>query len=556
MTQVIANKATETSASLALEEFSIPEQRQGDWLATALLFGLGMLWHLPQLSFVQMNPDEGVVLQGAAHVLRGALPYRDFFSFYTPGSYYWTAALFRVFGESILVARGSLLIGAGLAAVLTYLLARRLSARGPAILASVALTLIWPYRFLVLHNWDSTILALGAIYCLAWTLQSPKWFWALAAGAFSGLTLLTEQSKGAGLLLGIGLGTLALSRVGGSRLRRRQWLMMVAGLAAPILLTIAYFAGQHSLGAMLRDCWWPIAHYSTANRLPYGASMFLSEAAADWGAGSGMIYWGILLAIDIAAILIPAIPLVIVMLAAIRFAGTTAGSPSAGDRYLIFFGGITAGLLLAMLGTGRPDLHHVVYSAPLFWFLLPEALRGWGKHALPRAFAKVAVALGLVGFLALSAASEWPALAAKQPVRTRRGTVRMQVADEAIPYVQRRLPEGSKLLVHPYQPLYSFLTGTQGPTPYDYLQPGMHTREQFAEAARRVAANPPAGVLLDLSFLSRVEANWPNTPAAALAYDPVTDYILAHYQPCKVLNAGIQGGWRMAWMTRNGMPCP
>ena len=50
--------------------------------------------------------DEGLVLVGADRVLRGEMPYRDFWTLYGPGSYYLLAELFRVFGEFALVERG------------------------------------------------------------------------------------------------------------------------------------------------------------------------------------------------------------------------------------------------------------------------------------------------------------------------------------------------------------------------------------------------------------------------------------------------------------------
>jgi hypothetical protein len=43
-----------------------------------------------------MDPDEGIILQGAERILRGQVPYRDFFSFFTPGSYYLLALLFKI----------------------------------------------------------------------------------------------------------------------------------------------------------------------------------------------------------------------------------------------------------------------------------------------------------------------------------------------------------------------------------------------------------------------------------------------------------------------------
>ena len=49
--------------------------------------------------------DEGLVLVGADRVLRGDLPYRDFWTLYGPGSYYLLAGLFRLFGELALFER-------------------------------------------------------------------------------------------------------------------------------------------------------------------------------------------------------------------------------------------------------------------------------------------------------------------------------------------------------------------------------------------------------------------------------------------------------------------
>src|SRR5579864_1234053 len=57
------------------------------------------------LRYSSLEPDEGIVLQGAERVLHGQVPYRDFFSFYTPGSFYFLALWFRIFGDSFIMAR-------------------------------------------------------------------------------------------------------------------------------------------------------------------------------------------------------------------------------------------------------------------------------------------------------------------------------------------------------------------------------------------------------------------------------------------------------------------
>ena len=46
--------------------------------------------------YTAMDPDEGIILQGGERILRGQVPYRDFFSFFTPGSYYLLALLFKI----------------------------------------------------------------------------------------------------------------------------------------------------------------------------------------------------------------------------------------------------------------------------------------------------------------------------------------------------------------------------------------------------------------------------------------------------------------------------
>src|SRR5678816_3540045 len=50
--------------------------------------------------------DEALVLVGADRVLRGDMPYRDFWSYYGPASSYLLAGLYRLFGEFAFVGRG------------------------------------------------------------------------------------------------------------------------------------------------------------------------------------------------------------------------------------------------------------------------------------------------------------------------------------------------------------------------------------------------------------------------------------------------------------------
>ena len=86
--------------------------------------------------------DEGVIVTGATRVMAGEIIHRDFYANYGPAQFYVLAALFKLFGPSILVARiwGGL-VKAGIA-VAIYLLGKRVM---PSIwsLVSCVFSMVW-----------------------------------------------------------------------------------------------------------------------------------------------------------------------------------------------------------------------------------------------------------------------------------------------------------------------------------------------------------------------------------------------------------------------------
>src|ERR1700747_3708869 len=112
---------TADSASLERANNFLPEALPSErWIALVIfLLSFSYLCIFRRYSWV--DPDEGIILQGAQRILDGQVLYRDFFSFFTPGSYYLVALVFRVFGDSYLVAHTALaLLGAALSPI-TYL---------------------------------------------------------------------------------------------------------------------------------------------------------------------------------------------------------------------------------------------------------------------------------------------------------------------------------------------------------------------------------------------------------------------------------------------------
>ncbi|MGA9058948.1 MAG: glycosyltransferase family 39 protein [Terriglobia bacterium] len=541
--------------SLLLPE-KLPLER---WIALGV-FTISLLYLCLFRRYTSIDPDEGIILQGAQRIVHRQVLYRDFFSFFTPGSYYLLALLFKVFGSSMLVARTALAAYGAFFSVFTYLLARRVCSRGVALAAAYLVT--WtclPWRFMILHNWDSTLCACATVYCAVWLLQAPRWGWALATGSFASLTVLFEQSKGVGLVLGLGLGLILLVLFARSTLRlsRGQWVTLGIGLAWPFALTLAYFAAHHALPAMLADWFWPLHNYSKVNSVPYGYQDWSDEARMRlYGSGSWLVR-GIALFTVSPCFLLPVLPIIAIMLL-IYWLLEVKRERLAVDRaaYYILVCSSIVGLLFSVL-ISRADIIHFVHLTPLLYLVLAWVMDSTDVRGQLIRSIRPLVSLGiLITFTTLGMAFLVRIRSAKTVIETRRGVVMAKSRDDILAYVQTQVPAGSRILVYPYLPLYYYLTATFSPTSFDYLQPGMHTHQQEQEVIHQVSADRTSVIVFQPSFNDSIAASWPKTSLASLASDPVADYILANYRPCRVLVSAFEWDWRFVFMVRKDLACP
>src|SRR5574341_480637 len=70
--------------------------------------------------------DEAIPVYGAARIVDGDVPYRDFWTIYPPGQFYLLAGVFRIFGPGLLVERLVSIVLMFLTAVLLYVVSRRI----------------------------------------------------------------------------------------------------------------------------------------------------------------------------------------------------------------------------------------------------------------------------------------------------------------------------------------------------------------------------------------------------------------------------------------------
>jgi hypothetical protein len=618
------------------ESITIPERAIGEWgIALAIGF-LSCLYLIPFYRFTSLIPDEGISLQGAQRILGGEVLYRDFFALVTPGSYYWTALLFKIFGNSILTARATLVVYGGVFSLLTYLLARRVCSRRNAALGASLLTITsLPYYFVSEHNWDSTLWALLALYCavrwletaeggkqkaegrnqkaagfhsslithhsslvsglspLVSRLSSPS-LWALATGSLASLTCLFEQSKGGGLVLGLALGFLlihctygehrfftrkplaTLARKDSHHRRHREhgeqnsvvsvpsgvkgvprgeWIYAVLGFFWPFVVTLVYFATKHSLTAMLADWFWPLKHYNSVNRVPYG---FLPISPSEWHTlHSGSIIWRLFAVFVLSpSFLVPALPiLALVILGCRLFKVRERRVWDQENAYYVLICSCIGGLLLSLL-VARPGLSHIMFLGPILYLVLCWIFEGkaFGGAFLPAARRPI-TAYALLSFSGFALALLVNATNAHHLLETRRGALRATDQDTVISYVQKYVPEGSKIFVYPYQPLYYYLTGTSNSTPYEFVYRGYHTPAQIQQVIDELDSSHTAAVLFAPSFSEIALIPFPSTPLKVLAEtDPVVKEILSRYRPCETLHSAERLSY--VFLVRKGSACP
>jgi hypothetical protein len=173
-------------------------------LVLGLLFaGAALLSAITILDGVQPN-DEGLMLQAAARIAEGEVPYSDFWWYYPPGQPYLLAGLWEAFGPSLVAWRVVRVLTDAAVAVLAYELARR---RAPGWLP----LLVWlaaacamafpsqPHPFPI-----ALALALGALIAverrplLAGVLVGVCAAWRLEFAAYAGLGIAVAHVLSAG----------------------------------------------------------------------------------------------------------------------------------------------------------------------------------------------------------------------------------------------------------------------------------------------------------------------------------------------------------------------
>jgi hypothetical protein len=222
--------------------------------------------------------DEGVIVTGATRVMAGEVMHRDFYANYGPAQFYILAALFKLFGPSILVARlWGVLVKAAIA-VAVYLLGKRVMPTTWSLVSCVCSTVwlslventVWP-------AWPALLASIGSVFALFTMFEKGSSVKSVfAAGAFVGIATLFRYDIGfivctaeAAVLLPY---SLTVGAGGQTRLRSvvANLGAYCVGIGVVCIPVAAAFWLAGAAGDLLFDVvQFPARHYAATRGLPF-----------------------------------------------------------------------------------------------------------------------------------------------------------------------------------------------------------------------------------------------------------------------------------------------
>jgi hypothetical protein len=187
----------------------ILRSRYGEALFTAALFAIVLGFY----SFTWFQGlNVGVSTIGAERVLRGEIPYRDFWTMYAPGHFYLLALFFQAFGTHVLVETVATSVVCAAAGLLCYRLVFNLTGRRLAGIACMGIFLVATHNagyFKFLGSYPTAIFSiLAALNLMALHYKTGNPGPLMAAGAATGAAVVFKHDVGGYTAIAIAAGLL------------------------------------------------------------------------------------------------------------------------------------------------------------------------------------------------------------------------------------------------------------------------------------------------------------------------------------------------------------
>jgi 4-amino-4-deoxy-L-arabinose transferase-like glycosyltransferase len=476
------------------------------------------------MRIILAGTDEGTFLTGAARIVHGQVFARDFFEVMGPGSFYWLAAFFKIFGVTFFASRISLFLTSLGTGVAMYFLTRQICSRYmvlPCILlAGTYMGVLWPG---ISHHVDSNFFALASVVCLVLWQRRRSRSMLIAAGALVGLTACILQPKGLLLYLAC-LVWLWILRGRISKFPLQVSLFTV-GFFAAVLPMLGYLWSKGALGNLIyANLVWPEQNYGGTNAVVYGFSI-VRNYWNPWVAAFG----GGVLSIVITSILIAPLMFVVALPLSLLLVGISYRWKCIAPILLLYW---LCGWALWFSEFHRKDIEHLVFGSPLLILLCIHALT-----ESQRRFANIALQVLAISAVCLAAFNCCVVISlGAHASDTRVGRVAVTGQAEALKLLDEHLAPGEEVFVYPYCPACYFISATVNPTRYSFLQYNYNTTAQFQEVVGVLDRRRVKYVVWDTTFAARAAENFPGMQPRKPCDLIVEPYLESRYKVAEEIN--------------------
>jgi hypothetical protein len=481
-----------------------------------LVFALcASLYFIPFMRLLLRGSDEGILVEGAVRTLHGQLLGRDFLEVVGPGTFYWLALFFKLFGVTFLASRICLFVSSLGTALSVYFLSRRVC-RSYQLLPCVLVfatyfATFWPE---ISHHVDSNCFGLLAVVCMVLWQDLRKSWVLLLAGALAGATTLILQPKGILLLLAFLVWLWIEHRRRSVALSALAW--VAGGAFGVVALMLGYFWSKGALKDLIYfNVLWPFHNYGPAFSVHY--AFLISDYFNHWVVPVHGINW----TLGTAALLVVPFLFVAALPVAVIGFGVWRGIRRSEPEIVLYW---LAGAAFWFSEIHRKDICHLVFGSPLLIILCVfylQARRDRGSSLAIQALSISAVCLAVATLVI--------ALVAR-PMATRVGRVNMATYDPVLTAIDDHVAAGEEIFIYPYAPMYYFLSATNNPTRYNtfFYNFKIGSRFEFDEVIQNLDQHRVKYVLWDKVVKDKLNSLFPGSGPKQLVIEP---YLESHYRP-------------------------
>lgn len=237
-------------------------------LLLIILIIISAIYYIPIINLILNPVDEAFILVGAERILRGEIPHKDFSSEYPVGQLYTLAALFKVFGTSVITERVYDILIKSLLSLFIFLIIRLLSSNITALFGWV-MSLVWLQHssFPAYSVYPSILFIYISIYLLLLHIKKQKNYYVVLSALSIVFAVLFRHDLGGYAAIVITI-VLIIRRIMGVQSWTPLSLFIASGTMT-VLPVIIYFFMNSAIGYMYNDLFQIPLAFLKYQGLPY-----------------------------------------------------------------------------------------------------------------------------------------------------------------------------------------------------------------------------------------------------------------------------------------------